>query len=169
MNESTVIQPYPIPHMEETILCFGNAKFFSVLDLSSGFHQIKVVERDRFKTAFITRDGLFKWNCMPFGLVNAPYTFQRMMTHIFKDLLWKSAIIYMDDILIFSDSYEKHLESLRIVFDRLNFYSLKLKASKCVFGVESVEFLGLQIQSGGIITISENKRRAATELAIPKT
>ena len=150
LNDQTVIQPFPIFRMDELLDSIGTAKWFTSLDLESGYHQVRIEENSIDKTAFITKDSLFEWLRMPFGLVNAPYTFQKMMNHIFKEYLWKFAIIYLDDILIFSTSIEKHKEHVKAVFNKIISYGLGINLKKCSFGVEKVEFLGYSIANGSI-------------------
>lgn len=126
----------------------GSGKWFSALDLESGYHQIDIEEKDKYKTDFITRDSLFEWNKMPFGLINAPYTFQRIMNFVSKGLLWKKVIVYLDDILVFPPNQETHINDLREVLETINSYNLKLNFKKCQFGVQTVEFLGLLVENG---------------------
>ena len=103
----------------------------SSLDLQSGYWQIKMNEQDRPKTAFTSRHRLYEYLVMPFGLTNAPLTFQRCMEIIFCGLEWKSVVIFLDDIILFNDSFDSHLENLNEVLGRLTEAGLKLKRSKC--------------------------------------
>ena len=159
LNDITVQKPFPIPNMEEAIDGMGQGKWFSALDLESGYHQVEIEESDKSKTAFITRDGLFEWNRMPFELINAPYTFQRIMNYVFKGLLWRKVIVYLDDILVFSDSPQKHLEDLKEVIARITNFGLRLNLKKCQFGVTEVDFLGFRIKDGKIaIKVGERNK-----------
>lgn len=103
---------------------------------------------------------------MPFGLVNALFTFQRIMNHVFKDMLWKVMLVYIDDILVFSNSEEDHIRGLKEVFDRLNNYGLHIKPKKCHFGMREVDFLGIDMGSDGRLKISEGRRKQAWELKV---
>ena len=113
MNQITVKNRYPIPNIDDLLDQLHCAKFFSSLDLRSGFHQIRISEEDAPKTAFQTPQGLFQFRVLPFGLTNAPATFQKVMNDNFAPLLGKFVVIYMDDILIYSKSQEEHTEHLR--------------------------------------------------------
>ncbi|KAI5151321.1 hypothetical protein ENBRE01_2056 [Enteropsectra breve] len=168
LNEETIIQPYPIPHMEDTYMCLGKAKYFTSLDLKSGYHQIRIRECDKFKTAFITKEGLYEWNVMPFGLINAPYVFQRIMNFIFKGMIWKTVIVYLDDVLIFSESVEAHLKIIEEVFRRLSKYGLRLNYKKCCFGSEKISFLGIDVQDGKMM-IGNIAKEKSMALVVPKT
>ena len=101
-----------------------------------------MAERDKAKTAFCTPFGLFEFNCMPFGLCNVPGTFQRLMERIFGDQNFQSLLIYLDDIVIFSSSFEAHLQRLKLVLSRLQQQNLKLKLKKCNFLEKEVKYLG---------------------------
>lgn len=131
-------------------MSLGNCMFFCSFDLESGFHQIEVYPNDKFKTAFITRDGVYQWKSMPFGLVNAPFAFQKMLNHIFKKYLWKFIIVYMDDILIYSKSKNEHLNHLRVVFEILKELGFKLKPSKTKVFKNEIEFLGFCFKTNSI-------------------
>ena len=150
LNDSTLKDAYPLPRIDDCLDNFGNAKFFSTLDLQSGYWQISVAEEDKPKTAFVTRSGLYEYNTMPFGLCNAPSTFQRCMELIFRGLQWKVVLIYLDDIIIFSETFKTHLERINMVFERLRSAGFKLKPSKCELFREGVTFLGHSITSSGI-------------------
>ncbi len=126
------------------------AKVFSKLDLRDGYHQIAMSDKDQYKTAFTTRYGTFEWCVMPFGLCNAPSTFQRTMNHVFFDLLDRGVLVYLDDVLIYSKTIETHKQLLREVFDILRKHKLFVKESKCALFLESVEFLGVTITSEGM-------------------
>src|SRR5207249_3844252 len=122
----------------------------SSIDLASGYWQIEMDEKDREKTAFTCHLGLFEFNVMPFGLKNAPPTFQRMMNEILKDWLDEFVVVYIDDILIYSKTFDEHLEHLERVFEKLREVKLMIKLKKCKFGEQNIEFLGHIIGRDGI-------------------
>ena len=122
------------------------------MDLASGYNQVPVAEADRPKTAFCTPFGLFEWNRMPFGLCNAPSTFQRLMQRIFGDQQCQSLLLYLDDIVVFSSTFQQHLERLEVVLQRLKYESLKAKLSKCAFFQHEVRYLGHIISAKGVST-----------------
>jgi hypothetical protein len=122
------------------------------MDLASGYNQVPVAEADRPKTAFCTPFGLFEWNRMPFGLCNAPSTFQRLMQQIFGDQQCQSLLLYLDDIVVFSSTFQQHLKRLEVVLQRLKFKSLKAKLSKCSFFQHEVRYLGHIISAEGVST-----------------
>ena len=113
LNKITIKNRYPLPRIEDLQDCLHRARVFSKIDLTSGYWQIPIRKEDQHKTAFRTRYGHFEWKVMPFGLCNAPATFQRMMNDIFRDLLDVCVVIYLDDILIFSGSEQEHIGHLR--------------------------------------------------------
>ena len=126
LNSCSTRYAFPLPRIEEALEALGQAKYFSTLDLTSGYWQVEVAEHDRHKTAFSTPMGLFEANRMPFGLQNAPSTFQRLMTCCFGDLNFTHFLIYLDDLIIFSKSFDEHLQSLQMVFNRLQEHGLKM-------------------------------------------
>ncbi|GBG64369.1 hypothetical protein CBR_g41570 [Chara braunii] len=128
----------------------GGVKYFSKLDLKSGYHNIEIQPRDRYKTAFKTRYGHFEWIVMPFGLTNAPTTFQAAMTTEFRNLLDRSVLIYLDDILVYSRSLDEHLEHLRAVLERLRIAKYKANRDKCEFAQQELEYLGHYVTPQGI-------------------
>ncbi len=134
LNDVTQKDVYPLPRTEEVLDELGKAQWFSKLDLKSGYWQIVVDPADRQKTAFITRDGLFEFIVMPFGLTAAPATFQRLMDTVLKGVLWKNVLVYLDDIIIYSKSWRDHVQALDDVFRRLRAANLKASASKCLRG-----------------------------------
>lgn len=120
------------------------------MDLRSGYWQIEVDDRDREKTAFITPDGLFEFKVLPFGLCSAPATFQRMMDTVLSGLKWQSCLVYLDDVVVFSETFEQHLHRLRAVLDAIRSAGLSLKPEKCHFGYEELKFLGHVVSCEGI-------------------
>ena len=155
LNSYSTRDAFPLPRIEEALEALGQAKYFSTLDLTSGYWQVEVAEQDKHKTAFSTPMGLFEANRMPFGLQNAPSTFQRLMTCCFGDMNFTHLLIYLDDLIIFSKTFEEHLERLQLVFDRLKEHGLKLKPSKCQLLRKEVQYLGHLVSAEGIRTDPE--------------
>jgi hypothetical protein len=154
LNAVTKKHSYPLPQVTDLIDSLGTKegkkKYYSQLDLASAYWSVKVNEEDREKTAFVTKQGLFEWKVMPFGLCNAPATFQRLMDALFGSAKFKYVVVYFDDIVVFSDSFEEHLQHLRSVFRILSDAGLQAKLSKCKFGLSEVSFLGFIIGGDGV-------------------
>ena len=150
LNNATKKDAYPLPRIDTCLDCLSTAKVFSTLDLQSGYWQLEIAEEDRHKTAFITKYGLFEYRKMPFGLCNAPSTFQRCMELILKGLQWKTLLIYLDDVIIYSSDVQTHLDQLDIVLTRLHTAGLKLKPSKCDLIKSSVLYLGHVVSKDGL-------------------
>ncbi|GBG65975.1 hypothetical protein CBR_g54954 [Chara braunii] len=127
LNAQTIKNVSPLPRIDDLLKRLGGAKYFSKLDLKSGYHQLEIHPRDRYKTAFKTRYGHFEWVVMPFGLTNAPASFQAAMTTEFRDMLDRFVLIYLDDILVYSRTLDEHIVHLRAVLDRLR---IRLLADK---------------------------------------
>ena len=167
VNAITRKDAHPLPLIQDIFDSLSGAKVFSTLDLKSGYWQIPVHEDDIKKTAFITHTGLYEFVRMPFGLANAPAEFQRTMQAVLGDMLGKFVMVYLDDIVIFSQSVEEHEEHLSQVFDALEGNGLKLKASKCTFSASSVELLGYVVSADGI-KCNPGKTEAIANLPTPR-
>jgi hypothetical protein len=150
LNEVTRKDAYPLPRVDDTIDELKDANFYTHLDFASGFWQVRVRDQDIHKTAFQTHDGLMEWVAMPFGLCNAPATFQRMMNDILRDFLHKFVTVYLDDVCIYSRTLEEHLEHQRLVLQRFKEEGLKLRLKKCLFGLQEMEYLGYTVYAGKI-------------------
>ncbi|GBG63187.1 hypothetical protein CBR_g36955 [Chara braunii] len=146
----TIRNAGPLPRIDDLLERLGGAKFFSKLDLKSGYHQLEIRKEDHYKTAFTMRYGHFEWLVMPFGLTNAPATFQAAMTTEFRHMLDRYVLIYLDDILVYSRSLEEHVEHLRTVLERLRQAKYKANRDKCEFAQQELEYLGHYVTLQGI-------------------
>ena len=150
LNALTIRDAYPIPRIDDTLDSLQEATFISTLDLRTGYWQVEMDEKSREKTAFITHKGLFEFNVMPYGLMNAPATFQRLMDIVLAGLKWQCCLVYIDDIVVYSPSFEQHLKDLKKVFEALRAANLTVKASKCHFCRRETKYLGHIITQNGI-------------------
>ena len=156
LNSKTRKDAYMLPRFDDIIDTIRGAKFFSKLDLRSGYWQVEVEEQDKAKTAFSVGNlGFFECNRMSFGLTNAPATFQRLMEKCMGEMHLRECLIFLDDILIFSKTFEEHVQRLESVFSRLAEHNLKLKPSKCEFFKTSVSYLGHIVSEEGVGTDPE--------------
>ena len=165
LNKITVKNCYPLPLIDDILALLGKAKYFTSLDLKSGYWQVAMDEKDKHKTAFTCHKGLFEFNVMPFGLSNAPAVFQELMAVVLHDCQG-FATAYLDDIMIFSETLEEHFEHLSIIFDKLRLHRLKLKLKKCSFLKGETHYLGFIISEDGIKP-DENKVEAIRSLPVP--
>ena len=146
LSAATVKDAHPLPRIDDLLDALREAKWFSTLDLKSGYWQVPITEQDKAKTAFRTRSGqLFEFNQVPFGLCNASATFSRLMDRVLAGLHWEMCLFYLDDIIVFSSTWEEHLARLREVFERLRHANLKLGAKKCTFAAKEVNYLGHRV------------------------
>ena len=167
LNKRTIKDNFPLPRIEDTLDALYGAQWFSSLDLKSGYWQIEMEEADKPKTAFTTPLGFFECNRMPFGLTNAPATFQRLMERCMGDLNLKQCLVYLDDIIVYSATFEEHLVRLSSVFARLAEYGLKLKPTKCCLLRRHVNYLGHVISADGVAT-DPSKTEALKTWPVPK-
>jgi hypothetical protein len=150
LNEVTIKNKYPLPRIEDLFDQLRGASVFSKIDLRSGYHQLRIRPSDIPKTAFITKYGLYEYTIMSFGLTNAPTFFMYLMNSVFMDYLDKFVVVFIDDILIYSQSEEEHVEHLKMVLQRLQEHQLYAKLSKCEFWIHEVLFLGHIINQDGL-------------------
>ena len=142
LNKITVWNQYPIPKIDDLLYQLKGGKYFNNIDLKSSYHQVPIKKTDVWKTAFGYREGLFEWLVMPFSLTNALETFMRMM----DDILWpftnSFVVVYLDDILIYSRTWVKHLQHIHWVLSTLRQHKLYANLKKCSFGMERDQYLG---------------------------
>lgn len=168
INDNTKTDRYPLPNISDILDKLGRCQYFTTLDLASGFHQIEMHENSIEKTAFNTENGHYEYVRMPFGLKNAPATFQRVMDNVLKDLQHKICFVYMDDIIIFSTSLQEHIQNLELVFKTLAEANLKIQLDKSEFLCKQVEFLGHIITPEGIRP-NPKKIESIKNFPLPKT
>lgn len=168
LNENTVDDKFPIPNLNGILDKLGKSQYFTTLDLAKGFHQILVKEEDRKKTAFSTHFGHYEFIRMPFGLKNAPSTFQRLMNSILREQINKTCVVYMDDILVFSTSLEEHKNSLKSILEAIRKAKLKIQIDKCDFLKKETQFLGHLLTNKGIKPNPE-KIKIIQNLQLPQT
>ena len=157
-----------MPIIEEILDELVGSKFFTKLDMRSGYHQVRMLPEDEHKTTFKTHHGHYQFKVMPFGLTNAPATFQCIMNQILQPFLRKFVLVFLDNILIYSNTLEDHASHLEKVLATLRQHQLYLKSSKCTFAQDSLEYLGHIISSQGVAT-DKNKITAMLHWPVPTT
>ena len=168
LNSVTHKDAYPLPRIEEALTNLKKAQWYSTLDLAAGYWQVEVDEQDKEKTAFATPMGLYEFQRMPFGLCNGPATFQRLMHRCLGDLNLDTVLIYLDDVIVYSPTFEAHVQHLEEVFQRMRSFGLKLKPEKCALFQKQVRFLGHLVNAEGVRPDPE-KTSAVQQWKTPST
>ena len=169
LNSRTIKDAYPICRIDDNLDALSGSVWFTSLDLNMAYHQVPMEKEDKEKTAFATpRGGLYQYTVMSFGLCNAPATFQRIIEKALCGLQWQIAVLYLDDIIVYSSTFDEHLRHLGMVFDRLDEANLKLKAKKCNFFCKEVAFLGYMVSKDGVKT-DPAKITAIANFKVPTT
>ena len=147
LNLHSVPQRWPIPLLTDVWECLSKSEssVFTTLDMRSGYFQIPMDRESMPKTAFVIPDGTYEYTRMPFGIQAGPAVFSRIMSHIFRGLTFKTMIVYIDDLMIFTKDFDSHMEALKEVFKRLQKAGLKLHPKKCKFAMSEITFLGHKI------------------------
>lgn len=166
LNDVTVKDAFPIANIETCLDTLRGSVFMSTLDMASGYYQIKLDEKDKHKTAFVTKHGLFQYTRLPFGLCNSPATFCRVVQLVLQGLTWVECLAYLDDVIVLGDSFDGHLANLEKVFERFKRYNLKLKPSKCFLFQTKVKFLGKIVDKTGI-SINPESMEALKNWPVP--
>ena len=168
INTITRKDAYPLPRIDDTIEALSGSQWFSTLDLLWGYWQVEMSEEDRAKTAFSTHEGLYEFKVMPFGLCNAPTTFQQLMDLVLSGIQWSSCLVYIDDIVVVGKTVQNHLDNLQLVLDRIKRAGLRLKPSKCHLFQKEILYLGHWITRDGVAT-DPGKIDAVQKWAVPRT
>lgn len=168
LNDKTLSEVFPLPNITEILDQLGNSKFFSTIDLASGYHQVRTDPKDKHKTAFSTSNNHYEFNRMPFGLKGAPFTFTKLMNSVLLGFQGIKCFVYLDDVIIYGKTLEDHNSKLKDVFTRFRLHNLKLQPEKCEFLRPELTYLGHTITADGIKP-DENKIKAIKNFPTPKS
>ena len=150
LNTVTRKDKYPMPRIEDMIETVARKNYLSSFDMTTGYWQVSIMEEHKEQTTFLTQNGHWKWEHMPFRLTNVPATFQRLVELYLQSILWKFALAYLNDIIIFSWTFEKHIKHLQQLFDLLRKHHLVLKPAKCHLCVDELPYLGHLVTPKGL-------------------
>ncbi len=167
LNTQMIPDSYPMPRIDDMLDNLNGAKYFSKLDMTDGFWQIGLDEESRELTGFATRSQFWRWKVLPMGIMNSPSAFQRAMDQVLGELKWKIVMCYVDDLIIYSNTLEEHLEHIEAVLKKLQEANIYVKLAKCQFGVEEIKFLGHIVGKEGMKPDPE-KTKAVKNMDIPK-
>ena len=167
LNKACPKDNYPLSRIDQLVDSTASHKLLSFIDAFSGYNQIRMNETDQEKTFFVTSQGLFCYEVMPFGLKNTGATYQRLVNHMFRPQIGRNVEVYVDDMLVKNLDEGKHLDDLQETFDTFRRYNMKLNPSKCAFGVESRKFLGFMVSHRGIAANPE-KIKAILDMKSPQ-
>ena len=167
LNDVTIKDAYPLPRIDDSLDALSGADCFSTLDLASGYWQVGLADDARQKSAFVTNSGLYQFTVMPFGLSNAPSTFERLMERVLSGLQWQICLVYLDDVIVFSRGVSQHISRLEEVLERIMAAGLRLKPKKCHLFQTRVGYLGHVVSGEGISTDPE-KIKAVEDWKVPK-
>ena len=167
LNKISKKDRYPLPLISNLLDSPGQVKVYTKINRMHAYHLVRIAKGDEWKTAFWTRYGSYEWQVMPFGLTNAPAAFQQFVNSVFADMLNVCMVVYLDNILIYSDNMEDHIKHIREVLQRLRQHKLFAKPEKCEFHSDSVEYLGYFLSPNGL-TMSQDKVTAICDWPKPR-
>ncbi len=166
LNQLTVKDSYPLPRVDESLDFLSRGKFLTTIDLARGYWQVSMAEDSKHKTAFVSHCGLFQFRVLPFGLCNAPATFQRLMNSVLAGLIYRCCAVHLDDIVVASPTFKQHLDDLREVLSRLKSAGLTIKLAKCQFCRKDLTLLGYRVCPSGILP-DQDKMKAVMDFKTP--
>jgi len=167
LNAVTQFDTYPLPLIEQASSALHGSKYFSTIDLYSGFWQVKIAEENKMKTAFSTPSGHYHFQRLPYGLSNSPASFQRLMDVVLRNLTGELCYVFIDDVLVFADTNEEHARRLEKVLRRFEKANLLLQPEKCAFAQPQVNYLGYVVSRDGV-TASPDKVKAVRQYPVPR-